>query len=332
MAEYGSDKQHWAAQRERGSFWLMKLTALGLRRLGRRPMTPVLYGIVLYFFVFGRRARRNVRQYQDNLAQWSGRSDLRPTLRSVFGQFMAFGESLLDRLDAWYGRLKLDQVTLHDPDGVRARLLKNRQGGRGEILVGTHLGNLEVCRALAELGEQVPLNVLVHTANVAHFNRLQSAAGDHQLHLLQVSEMDTALMLDLSQRLDRGEWLAIAGDRVPLQDGRRVVVDFLGHPAPFPQGPWMLAGLLRCPVNLMCCLKIGGLYQIHLESFIDAPTWDRRQREALIKGWVQRYADYLARKCLLAPRQWFNFHPYWHVDAPLPATGENDAHPRRAAP
>src|SRR6185312_4185083 len=248
MAEHSTDKQHWAAQRERGSFWLMKLTALGLRLLGRRPMAPVLYGIVLYFFVFGRRARHNVRQYQDYLAQWSGRPDLRPTVRSVFGQFMAFGESLLDRL------------------------MKNRHGGRGEILVGTHLGNLEVCRALAELGEQVPLNVLVHTANVAHFNRLQSAAGDHQLHLLQVSEMDAALMLDLSQRLDRGEWLAIAGDRVPLQDGRRVVVDFLGHPAPFPQGPWMLAGLLRCPVNLMCCLKIDGRYQIHLESFIDAPA------------------------------------------------------------
>jgi predicted LPLAT superfamily acyltransferase len=332
MTEHSDDKQHWAAQKERGSFWLMKLTAFGLRLLGRRPMTPVLYGIVLYFFVFGRRARRNVRQYQDYLAQWSGRPDLRPTLRSVFAQFMAFGESLLDRLDAWHGKLKLDQVTLHDPDGVRERLMKNRHGGRGEILVGTHLGNLEVCRALAELGEQVPLNVLVHTPNVAHFNRLQSAAGDHQLHLLQVSEMDAALMLDLSQRLDRGEWLAIAGDRVPLQDGRRVVVDFLGHPAPFPQGPWMLAGLLRCPVNLMCCLKIDGRYQIHLESFIDAPAWDRRQREALIAGWVRRYADYLAQKCLLAPRQWFNFHPYWHVDAPPPATGENDAHPRRAAP
>jgi predicted LPLAT superfamily acyltransferase len=332
MADFSTDKQHWAAQRERGSFWLMKLTAISLRVLGRRVMTPVLYAIVLYFFVFGRRARRNVRQYQSYLASWSGRDELRPTLRSVFGQFMAFGDSLLDRLDAWHGKLKLSQVTVHDPDGVRERLMKNLHSGRGEILVGAHLGNLEVCRALAELGEQVPLNVLVHTSNVAHFNRLQSAAGDHQLRLMQVSEMDTALMLDLSQRLDRGEWLAIAGDRVPLQDGRRVVVDFLGHPAAFPQGPWMLAGLLRCPVNLLCCLKINGRYQIHLESFIEAPAWERRKREALIKTWVQRYADHLAQKCLLAPQQWFNFHPYWHVAGPPPVSGEADAHPRRAAP
>jgi len=138
------------------------------------------------------------------------------------------------------------------------------------------------------------------------------------MRLIQVSEMDAALMLDLSQRLNRGEWLAIAGDRVPLQDGRRVVVDFLGHPAAFPQGPWLLAGLLRCPVNLMCCLKINGHYQIRLESFIDAPVWERSQREAMIRGWVQRYAQRLEQLCLLAPRQWFNFHAYWQSADSVP--------------
>ncbi|MGH8374338.1 MAG: glycosyl transferase, partial [Pseudomonas sp.] len=105
-----ADKQHWADREERGSFWLMKLTALALRRLGRRPMTPVLYLIVLYFFVSGRRSRRHVRQYQEYLAAWSGRADLRPRWGSVFGQFMAFGDSLLDRLDVWRGKLPLDEV------------------------------------------------------------------------------------------------------------------------------------------------------------------------------------------------------------------------------
>jgi predicted LPLAT superfamily acyltransferase len=323
----GAPARHWAAQRERGSFVLMKLTALAVRRLGRRPLTPVLYLIVLYFFVFGRSARRNVRQYQERLAAWSGRDELRPTTRRVFGQFMAFAESLLDRLDVWRGRLAPEQVQVHDPAGVRARLRESVRGGRGQLLVGTHLGNLEVCRALAELGERVPLNVLVHTKHIRHFNRLQAEAGDRRLRLLQVSEMDAALMLDLAQRLDRGEWLAIAGDRVPLQDGRRVTVDFLGHPAPFPQGPWLLAGLLRCPVNLLCCLKTGGRYQVRLEPFLDAPAWERGGREAAIAQWAQRYADRLGQLCLLAPLQWFNFYPYWQP----PGEGGDDARARHPA-
>jgi predicted LPLAT superfamily acyltransferase len=311
MAEATGPDRHWASQKERGSFVLMKLTALALRLLGRKLLSPVIYLVVLYFFVSGRRARQSIWQYQHRLAAWSGRDDLAPSTRRVFGQFMAYAESLLDRLDVWRGKLKLSQVQLQDPHGVRLRLLASQSVGRGQLLVGAHLGNLDVCRALAELGEQVPLNVLVHTHHVAHFNQLQHEAGDRHLNLLQVSELDAATMLELAQRIDRGEWLAIAGDRVPLHGGRSVVVDFLGAPAAFPQGPWLLAGLLRCPVNLMCCLKIAGRYRIVLEPFIEAPQWERGQRDAAIEAWVRRYAERLAQLCLLAPSQWFNFFAFW---------------------
>ena len=37
----------------------MKFTAFAAKVLGRRLLSPVLYGIVLYFFVFGRTARQN---------------------------------------------------------------------------------------------------------------------------------------------------------------------------------------------------------------------------------------------------------------------------------
>lgn len=315
MNEASATSGHWATHKERGSFFWMKLTARAIRLLGRRPVTPVLYLIVLYFFVSGRKARRAVRQYQTYLATWSGRPELRPNLHTVFGQFMAYAVNLLDRLDVWRGKLSLKQVQLIDPHGVRNKLLQSQHGGRGQILVVTHLGNLDVCRAMAELGEQVPLNVLVHNQHVAHFNKLLDEAGDRSMRLIQVSELDTAMMMDLSQRIERGEWLAIAGDRVPLREGRRVVVNFLGHPAAFPQGPWLLAGILRCPVNLLCCLKVDGRYRIYLDAFLETATWERGRREEAIQGWAQRYADALAQRCLEAPRQWFNFYAYWQPPA-----------------
>ena len=77
-------QQHWADHKERGSFRLMKLTAFGVKLLGRRVLAPVLYAIVLYFFLFGTRARRSIWQYQQRLADWSGQSALRPTRRRVF--------------------------------------------------------------------------------------------------------------------------------------------------------------------------------------------------------------------------------------------------------
>ena len=311
MSEPLLQERHWSAHKERGSFVLMWLTAFSVRVFGRRLLAPVLYLIVLYFFASARSARRHIRQYQTYLAEWSGNAALKPTLGSVFQQFMAFADNLLDRLDVWRGRLRFEQVQLIDPDSVRPRLLRSHQGGRGEMLVVTHLGNPDVCRAMAELSEQVPLNVLVHNRHVAQFNRLLGEAGDRSMRLIQVSELDTATMMDLSQRMERGEWLAIAGDRVPLNDGRRVTVDFLGHRAAFPQGPWLMAGLLRCPVNLLCCLKVDGRYRIYLDAFLDKAQWERGRRDAAIHDWVQRYADRLAGQCLIAPQQWFNFYAYW---------------------
>ena len=303
-------REHWADHKERGSFRLMQLTAFGIKLLGRRVLSPVLYAIVLYFFLFGTRARRSSRLYQQRLADWSGRNELRPTHWRVFGQYMAFADALLDKLDVWNGRLKIEDIEIVDPALLRNQL----RGARGQMLVGAHLGNLEVCRALAELGEQVTMNVLVHTRHAEQFNRLLGEAGASHLRLIQVSELNPAVMLQLSQRLENGEWLAIAGDRVPLHGGRNVEVDFLGHPALFPQGPWLLAGLLKCPVNLMFCLKHQGRYRVILEPFTDAVLWRRSDREQVIAHWATRYAERLGHYCLEAPQQWFNFYPFWKTD------------------
>ena len=208
MSDKTAESSHWAAHRERGSFALMKLTAWAVRLLGRRAMAPLLYLIVLYFYLFNRSARQSARQYQQNLAAYSGRLDLAPSWRSVYRQFMAFADALLDKLDVWGGRLSLDRLVLHDSGDLHACI----EAPRGQLLVGSHLGNLEICRALAEMGRMVKMNVLVHTRHAEQFNRLLGESGANNLRLIQVSELDPAIMMELSHRLDQGEWLVIAGE------------------------------------------------------------------------------------------------------------------------
>jgi predicted LPLAT superfamily acyltransferase len=101
---------------------------------------------------------------------------------------------------------------------------------------------------------------------------------------------------------------------VPLHGGRTVRVDFLGHDAAFPQGPWLLAGLLKCPVNLLMCLKHQGRYRLTIEPFAQLIEWKRSTREQVIALWTARYAARLGQFCLEAPQQWFNFYPFWKTD------------------
>ena len=55
----------------------------------------------------------------------------------------------------------------------------------------------------------------------------------------------------------------------------------------------------------------GRRYEIHLERFADAVTLDRRDREASVRPWVERYARRLEHHCRAAPYNWFNFYDYW---------------------
>lgn len=302
---------HWAEQPERGSMQLMRLTAWAARKLGRRVVAPVVWAIVLYFYLFGSQARRSITEYQHRLRTATANNLLIPASHPVYRQYLAFADALLDKLDSWQGKIQIQDLDIIDA----AKLHEQMGEGRGQILVSAHLGNMEVCRALAQHKTKVVLNILVHDKNAEQFNRLLHEAGASHLRLLQVSELNTATMLQLSERIERGEWLAIAGDRIPLHGGRTVDVDFLHATASLPQGPWLLAGLLRCPVNLIFCTKHNDRFRVTLERLADTVTWTRATRAQQIQRHAQAYADRLAAHCRQAPLQWFNFYPFWSPHA-----------------
>jgi predicted LPLAT superfamily acyltransferase len=316
----------WATTRERGSLLMMRLMVLGLKLLSRPVTTPFVYAAALYFFLFGRRAREMSREYLRRIARELPASGLKPDRRCVYRHFVAFAHAIRDKLDAWSGRLNYAEVEFEDHAGLKAAA----SGDRGVLVIGSHLGNLEVCRALACLNRRVRLNVLVHTRHAAYFTRVLEMAGASRFELLQVGDFDAATALMLKHRIDRGEWVVIAGDRVPVHGGRTVDVRFLGGAAPLPVGPYVLAALLECPVHLLFCLRRAGRNHVYFERFAERIDWPRQQREAIIAVQAQRFADRLAHYVGLEPLQWFNFYPFWRDasgDAPALRTSPGGSSP-----
>ncbi len=114
--------------------------------------------------------------------------------------------------------------------------------------------------------------------------------------LIQVEDLDAQKMLELSQRLERGEWIAIAADRVPIRGDKTQSVNFLGHYAEFPQGAWLLASILKAPLNTIFCLKEKGQYRMKLRRFSPPISGRGKAREENIKQVMQQYADLLAKR------------------------------------
>jgi predicted LPLAT superfamily acyltransferase len=297
----------WANTRERGAMALMQLMFFAMRLIARPAIQPVVRLVTLYFFVFSRRSRAMSLDYLKRVSREMPQSGVQPTQRWAYRHFSAFADAIVDKLDAWTGRLSRESVVFENYREMR----ELAESGRGALLIGSHLGNLEVCRALASLNTRVRLNVLVHTAHADRFNRLLKKAGATDLHLMQVTALNPGLALDLKSRIERGEWVVIAGDRVPVHGGRTVDVNFFGGRAPLPIGPYVLAALLECPVYLLFCLRRSGINRVYFEPFAAAIRWRRAERETVIAGNAQRFADRLEHYLRLEPLQWFNFYPFW---------------------
>lgn len=302
---------HWAGMAERGSAWGLHLVAAAYGVLGRRAALTALLPAVAWFYLTGRVTRQVSRDYLARLAVHAGPGVEIPaaTPANVFRHMLAFAEAGLDKLAAWRGDIKRSELDFPNED-VFERLIGS---GRGALFISAHLGNLEITRALAVGGGIARVNAVVYTAHARRFAATLAGASDcFGVNLLEVSDFgpDTAMLL--KDKVDQGELLVIVGDRTPpSENGRVVSARFLGKPAQFPQGPFVLAHLLECPVYLFFCLKEADGYRIHLEPFAERVVLPRKGRQTAITDYVEHYARRLEAYCMKAPLQWFNFFDFW---------------------
>ena len=300
--------RHWANIGERGSLTGLRFIGFIDRIVGRYLSHAILFPVTLYFFVTHPRARRASRQFLATVG-------IPPTLHNSFRHFMNFSMSILDKVAAWYAP---DRIRVTFPDSQM--LADAVAGGRGVLLLSAHLGNLELARALATLIPGLRVNALVYTSNARKVTAMLEETSDkYHLRLIHVQKIgpDTAVML--REKIAAGEVVVIVGDRTPVAEDSPVVeADFLGRPAPFAIGPYVLAHVLECPVYLFFCIRENSDYRIHMEPFADRILLPRNGRMQAAADWAARYAGRLADYARRFPLQWYNFFDFWSGDPALP--------------
>ena len=220
----------------------------------------------------------------------------------------------LAQTTSWLGAFSYEQVEFPG----KPKFHELMESKKGALIIGSHLGNLEIMRALSSFNSKIRLNILVHTKHAETFNRLFKKADETaQLNMIQVSEISPATAIMMQDRLAKGEFIVIVGDRVPVNahaddaKDRTSVVNFLGAPAPFSQGPYLIASILKCPVYTLFCLRKNDKYEITFEPFAERIKLKRGARTESLAVYVQKFAQVLEQQALKAPLQWYNFFPYW---------------------
>ncbi|OQP35719.1 glycosyltransferase family 2 protein [Pantoea latae] len=310
---------HWSGEPERrGQAGLRFMLALW-RYGGRLPFTLLLWPVVAVYWLTGRNARRASQAYLQRIAACAQRRHvtLSQPLNS-YRHFLRFAEAMLDKVASWRGELRWGKEIDFAP-GAEAAI--RQAEGKGQLILASHLGDIEACRAMAQQVSGLVINALVFTDNAQRFRAVLETIAPHAgVNLMPVSDIgpDTAILLQ--QKIDAGEWVAIVGDRTAVHRQRggepRVVwSEFLGQPAPFPQGPFVLASALRCPVMLMFALREQGKLRVYCEPFADPLRLPRATRQQALQATVDCYAQRLETYALKAPLDWFNFFDFWTLPA-----------------
>lgn len=302
--------QHWAQIKEAGYLSGLRFMVMVYRFLGRMIFNIVLVPVMAYFFIRRGEARRASINFLDKVRRrYPDTFPKRPLVWLSFLHFISFGQSLLDKFIAWGPNPP--EISMDPAD--EQMLYKLINSAQGVLIIGSHFGNIEYARGISLRHPDLIINVLMYDQHSEKFSGLlRKARNETTMNIIQVTSIDLDLALTLKQRVARGEWVVISGDRVPVSnDGRVCQTQFFGEPANFPIGPYVLANLLRCPVFLMHCYRLSDNYHVSVELFAETFQSNRSHRQKDYEEGGQRFADSLEKYVAQYPLQWYNFFDFW---------------------
>ncbi|WP_221793285.1 hypothetical protein [Oceanobacter mangrovi] len=305
---------HWSEVDEKGSSLGLSLLLLVYKYLGRPVFTVIILFVITYFYCFAGEQRRAAQQFQQQVARVRQQRQQALWKPQPLRQFLNFGLSALDKISAWTGDITQHDIHFSQFDEMKAAV----DSGRGGVILISHHGNMEILRAIGKHLPNLRINAVVHTRNAARFNELlQKVAPDSGLNLFEVTSFGPDTAIRMLDKIAAGEFIVIVADRTSVQHrDRSISARFLERDAWLPEGPFVLASILKSPVYFMSCLRTGKQagrpqFEADFRLYTNKLVLNRKDRQMSIGQAAQDYADWLEQLVLRYPDQWFNFFDFW---------------------
>jgi predicted LPLAT superfamily acyltransferase len=308
-----AEKEHWSKQHEKGKLWMRKFTLACIRILPGIVVRILAIPIGFFFWLISGPERKAIIKYLKKV-----RPDRKPYTLPLF---LAFSITIIEKVESWAGKIRLGKIHFQDDD--ISTIWKELEQGKGALLVCSHLGNMEMLRAIADYGDigvsrRVPVISIVDFKVTAGFNKMIEDANSSSMHnIISAYDIGPDTMLMLQEHVAKGGIVVIAGDRnTEGKLDRNFDIDFLGSSAQFPQGPFIIASLLECPTYFVFAarqkpLSVSAEYNMHIHKTRVKFSGSRAERKQQIRQMAEEFVSYLEKYCNKYPLQWYNFYEYW---------------------
>jgi predicted LPLAT superfamily acyltransferase len=132
------------------------------------------------------------------------------------------------------------------------------------------------------------------------------------VNIIAIKEGELGHMIELYNAFSKNELVVMHGDRF-RDHTKTVTLPFLGKPAEFPVGPFIMAAKFGVPVTFVFAIKET---KSHYHLFASEPVQLKRARteeqtnsavDDLLKNYIREFEKIVRRY----PEQWFNYYAFW---------------------
>lgn len=321
MKKISEDKLHWADEKEivrtniplKTMVFLIKYTPAFFVRI-------LVYFISFFYAIFSKRARNESKTYQKTLKNYTNGEI--PKKISPYRQILSFSLCLLEKMQGWLGQIKFKSIEYQNDD--IDILLNQLKENKGAILITSHQGNVELLRSLSDnnkqlVGRDVPIVTIMETKTTKKFNdAVANINSKATMNIIDPSTIGPDTICVLMDFIEKGALVIIAGDRTSAHSRNKFLTkNFLGKPAPFPYGVFLIPFLIKSPVYYMFGLRsktsvFNPKYKIYIEKSRVNLECPKKERENGISDLCSEYIQKTEKFCKLYPYQWYNFYNFWN--------------------
>lgn len=290
--------------KSRGSVVGYKIFVFILNRLGLAPAYVLLRFVALYYFLFARQSNKHMYFFYHDVLK---HTPLKAWFK-IYRNYYVFGQTILDKVAVLAG-VKTNFTRNHEGGEILDKIAAT---GKGGILISGHIGNWEIAGQLLNR-LNTTFNILMyeneHENLKQYMDRVQVKKN---VNIIAIKEGELGHMIELYNAFSRNELVVMHGDRF-RDHTKTITTPFLGKPAEFPAGPFIMAAKFGVPVTYVFAIKESNS---HYHLFASEPIHLKRARteeqttiavNELLTSYTKEFEKIVKRY----PEQWFNYYAFW---------------------
>jgi predicted LPLAT superfamily acyltransferase len=270
-----------------------------IKKFGVRPAYALLAIVAFYYFLFSFKTSKIIYGFYRERLHYGRFS----SLLKLYRNYYRLGQTLIDKIAIMSGAAVNFTFNFDGEENLR-QITALQKGG---LLLSAHIGNWEIAGYLLKR-LNTRINIVMFDGEHQKIKEyLKSVTGETTAKIIVIKN-DLSHIFEINEALKNNELVCMHADRF-VEGNKTVETNFLGSPAKFPLGPFLLAAKFKVPVAFVFALK-ETTFHYHFFS-TEAKDYSMHEKDESVAQMLKGFAKAMEEKVKTYPEQWFNYYDFW---------------------